>query len=65
LIEEYLLQSNTTARRGLRTTISRLYKARLAADYKLTQTVDDSVTLGALRDAKSIFRILGVDDGKS
>lgn len=62
LIEQYLSPRNAKARRALRTTVVRLYKARLDADYKLTRTVDDAVALNALRDAKSIFRVLGVKD---
>ncbi len=63
LIEAHLMRGNSRARRALRTTVVRLYKARLDADYKLSRTVDESVALNALRDAKSIFRVLGLDNG--
>jgi uncharacterized protein (UPF0332 family) len=62
LIEAHLLKGSIKSRRALRTTIVRLYKARLEADYKLTRSIDDSVALNALRDAKSVFRVLGIDD---
>lgn len=59
LIEKYLLPDSAKARRALRTTVVRLYKARLDADYRLTRTVNEPVVLGALRDAKAIFSVLG------
>ncbi|HEV8608267.1 MAG TPA: HEPN domain-containing protein [Tepidisphaeraceae bacterium] len=62
LIEVHLLPRNAQARRSLRTTVVRLYNARLDADYRLSRTVDQAVALNALRDVKSIFQVLGVSD---
>jgi len=39
-----------------------MYVARLDADYRLSRTVDQGVALNALRDAKSVFEVLGVSD---
>ena len=62
LIEEYLYAGDIRRRRSLRTTIRRLYNARLEADYRLARTVDEREALDALRDAKAIFEMLGVND---
>ena len=62
LIEAHLLKRNAKARRALRTTVVRLYKARLDADYKRRPTMNQAVALDALRDAKAIFNVLGVSD---
>src|ERR1700731_4265084 len=45
LIDEHLFQADDRRRRSLRTTIRRLYNARLDADYRLTRTVDPSTAL--------------------
>lgn len=62
LIEDHLLAQNPRGRRSLRTTVRRLYNARLDADYRLSRTVDDAIALSAFRDAKAVFQLLGVDD---
>jgi uncharacterized protein (UPF0332 family) len=62
LIEAHLLRRNPQTRRSLRTTVVRLYAARLDADYRLSRTIDQAVALNALRDAKSVFQALGVSD---
>ena len=63
LIEEHLYAKDARRRRSLRTTIRRLYNARLEADYRLARTIDQTGALNALRDAKAIFEMLGVNDG--
>jgi len=62
LIEKHLFRKNSKLRNSLRTAIKRLYNARLVADYRSSRTVDRSVALGALRDAKAIFAMIGVND---
>jgi uncharacterized protein (UPF0332 family) len=63
LIRKHLTGFSVAANRELRTTISRLHKARLAADYDERLTHDSGVVVSALRDALAIFHKLGVDHG--
>ncbi len=46
--------------RELRTVIRRLYSHRLDADYRRTVTVDRARALESVRDASTLFQLLGV-----
>jgi uncharacterized protein (UPF0332 family) len=61
LVRRHLTSLTVKRNQALRTTITRLYNARLSADYDERMTHDDAVALAALRDALSIFHVLEVD----
>jgi uncharacterized protein (UPF0332 family) len=63
LIKRHLTGFSASKNRSLRVTVTRLYKARLAADYDERMSHDESVALAALRDAFTIFHALEVDHG--
>ncbi len=62
LIGAHLGSGGTGFVRELRKVIRRLYARRLDADYRCTVSVDSQMATEALRDASTVFRILGVMD---
>jgi uncharacterized protein (UPF0332 family) len=65
LIGEHLASLGPGKVRELRSSIRRLYAARLEADYVNTASIDGAIALGSVRDAASVLRALEVrhDDG--
>jgi uncharacterized protein (UPF0332 family) len=59
LIRRYLFKKDQKRCAELRSTMHRLYLARLDADYRPSRTVDRSIALSALRDANVVFRMFG------
>jgi hypothetical protein len=62
-IRRHLADLYPKENRSLRATVTRLYNARLDADYNPAASHDERVALNALRDARTVFAILEVDDG--
>jgi uncharacterized protein (UPF0332 family) len=60
LVRRHLTRLTASRNRSLRTTITRLYNARLAADYDERMSHDETVALNALRDALAVFHCLEV-----
>ena|SRR5665213_816079 len=63
LVRRRLTGFSPARNRAFRATITRLYNARLAADYDERMSHDESVAQNALRDAYSIFHQLEVEHG--
>jgi hypothetical protein len=60
LIRKYFSDRGARFVRELQAVIRRLYAARLDADYNRRVTIDEEVSLQAVRDAHVVFAMLGV-----
>lgn len=60
LVARYLAHLGRKVVRELRSTIRRLYAARLDADYNRRVSIADDVSLQAVRDAYAVFLMLKV-----
>lgn len=58
LVRRHLDRLTVSRNRSPRTTITRLYNARLAADYDERMSHDEKVALNALRGALAVFHCL-------
>lgn len=63
LVRRHLTGFSLSRNRALRIMITRIYNARLAADYDERMTHDETVAQSALRDAYAIFHQLEVELG--
>ncbi len=60
LIGRHLTEFYPKGRRDLQTTIRRLYKVRLDADYRASITTDREIGLRSIRDAAFVLKACGV-----
>jgi uncharacterized protein (UPF0332 family) len=62
LVDNYLGYKGPNTVRELRSAMRRLYKRRLDADYNRRITVDPPTAQECLRDACTVFKLLGVEE---
>jgi uncharacterized protein (UPF0332 family) len=60
LIGQFLNHLGILGIRNLRQLFSRLYSRRIDSDYVRTVTIDQQIALDSVRDASSVFVVLGI-----
>ena len=62
LIGEFLNHLGVLGVRNLRQLFNRLYSRRIDADYVRTVTINEQIALDSVRDASSVFVVLGIQE---